>query len=293
MIKNGRPYTNENGSIDDTLITSRNAAEFLIIMKWISENIFTSKSVLNGHTSYGLKHILEHDTGIYLTNNEFKDAMQLAGFNPVDCNELNWRYCISKQSPAFKPRTNNNTNSFSANSIVNNTGIIGNIVKSTVNLSNNQSSIATNNLPNIPQNDTIELDFVPHDNENSLLTCPSCGYECSHFVKTANVNFGNEKSNGIALQFWCEGEHVFYLVIETYKGNSYIVKTSEECTKVHGLNITEETAPVNLAVGLNNIIDITADDEIKIINAYRRFNDSGKEKLLDNIEDMLHLDRYK
>lgn len=55
-------------------------------------------------TSYGLKHILEHDTGIYLTNNEFKDAMLICGYEPVNPQELNWTYCISKKSPAFENR---------------------------------------------------------------------------------------------------------------------------------------------------------------------------------------------
>lgn len=53
-------------------------------------------------SSYGLKHILEKDTGLYLTNNEFKDAMLMCGYEPINPNELNWYYQISKKSPAFK-----------------------------------------------------------------------------------------------------------------------------------------------------------------------------------------------
>ena len=45
--------------------------------------------------------IFEKDTGLYLTNNEFKDAMLMCGYEPVNPNELNWNYCISKKSPAF------------------------------------------------------------------------------------------------------------------------------------------------------------------------------------------------
>ena len=56
------------------------------------------------HTSYGLKHYLEHDTGIYVTNNAFKDAMLICGFEPADPHELNWHYCISEKSPVFKLR---------------------------------------------------------------------------------------------------------------------------------------------------------------------------------------------
>ena len=102
MIKNGRPYTNENGWEDDGLITAHPEKEQDIVMDWIHTNLIPRKTVLHGKTSYGIKHILEHDTGIYLTNNEFKDAMMICGFEPYDPNALNWIYCLSAKSPAFK-----------------------------------------------------------------------------------------------------------------------------------------------------------------------------------------------
>lgn len=107
MIKNGRPYTNENGYTDDGLITSHSDKEVATVKKWIAENIMESNEILQGRTSYGLKHILEHDTGIYLTNNEFKDAMFMAGFKPVNPNEINWRYRIE-----LKRFINNNPSAF-------------------------------------------------------------------------------------------------------------------------------------------------------------------------------------
>lgn len=94
MIKNGRPYSNENGYVDDGLITSHPSNEINAVKQWIADNIMASNEILHGRTSYGLKHLLNHDTGIYLTNNEFKDAMLMAGYQPVDPNELNWEYCI-------------------------------------------------------------------------------------------------------------------------------------------------------------------------------------------------------
>lgn len=94
MIRNGRPYTNENGVVDDTLVTRHDDAELRKIDGWIRKNIRGSRKICVGHTSYGIKHDLERDTGIYLTNNEFKDAMLLAGYKPVDPDELNWRYRI-------------------------------------------------------------------------------------------------------------------------------------------------------------------------------------------------------
>ena len=83
MIKNGRPYTNENGWEDAGLITDHPQEEQDIVLDWIRRNILPRKTVLHGRTSYGMKHILEHDTKIYLTNNEFKDAMMICGFEPI------------------------------------------------------------------------------------------------------------------------------------------------------------------------------------------------------------------
>lgn len=94
MIRNNRPCTNENGYIDDGLITDKSADEIEAVCGWIRDNIRPARKILQGRTSYGLKHILEHDTGVYLTNNEFKDALFLAGFKPVRPDELNWRYRI-------------------------------------------------------------------------------------------------------------------------------------------------------------------------------------------------------
>lgn len=104
MLKNNRPFTNENGFIDAGLITDKDPEEMEEVFKWIHEKLIPRKTHLTGRSSYGIKHTLERDTGIYLTNNEFKDAMLLCGYSPVDPNELNWEYCISKKSPAFASR---------------------------------------------------------------------------------------------------------------------------------------------------------------------------------------------
>ena len=70
-------------------------------LTWIRANVFPRKTVLNGHTSYGMKHILQDRTGIYMSNNQFKEAMLICGFEPFDEKELNWRYCLSNKSPIF------------------------------------------------------------------------------------------------------------------------------------------------------------------------------------------------
>lgn len=104
MMKNGRPYTNENGWEDSRLITDEPKEIQETVRRWIRENIVPRKTPTMTHSSYGMKHILEHDTGIYLTNNQFKDAMMDCGYMPVDENKLNWNYCISERSPAFTVR---------------------------------------------------------------------------------------------------------------------------------------------------------------------------------------------
>ena len=70
-------------------------------LKWIKANIEPRQTPLEGHTSYGMKHVLEHRTNIYMTNNQFKEAMLRCGFYPVKVDELNWHFCISKVSPIF------------------------------------------------------------------------------------------------------------------------------------------------------------------------------------------------
>ena len=97
MLKNGRPYTNEDfppGEADDVLVTRHSLPELVKIAEWIKGNLRHSDTEYR-RSSYSLKHILEEDTGIYLTNNEFKDAMLLAGFEPVKYNEKNWRYRLT------------------------------------------------------------------------------------------------------------------------------------------------------------------------------------------------------
>ena len=54
MIKNGRPYTNENGFTDGALITGREDAVVTAVDGWIRKNIRAGKKVLQGHTSYGM-----------------------------------------------------------------------------------------------------------------------------------------------------------------------------------------------------------------------------------------------
>lgn len=103
MLKNGRPYSIENGYIDSKLLENEPKEIRDCVIEWIHDYIWPRKTPLHNNTSYGIKHILQNDTGIYLTNNQFKDAMMICGFDPVDPNALNWVYRISKRSPIFRP----------------------------------------------------------------------------------------------------------------------------------------------------------------------------------------------
>ena len=96
-IRNGIPWTKN----DESLLTDLPAEDQEAVLNWIKENIRPRKRKLEGRSSYGIKHILEHDTGIYTTNNQFKHAMLLCGYGPVDAHKLNWNYRISRGSPAF------------------------------------------------------------------------------------------------------------------------------------------------------------------------------------------------
>lgn len=69
------------------------------VIAWIKANIFPGKTKWGERGSYKLKHDLQHDTKIYMTNNQFKEAMLVCGFRPVKVNELSWYYRIDRKSP--------------------------------------------------------------------------------------------------------------------------------------------------------------------------------------------------
>lgn len=66
--------------------------------EWILNNIRPYR-MTNSRTSYGIKHILQHDTGIYLTDGEFKGAMLAAGYAPINPDEDEWRFRVQVRIP--------------------------------------------------------------------------------------------------------------------------------------------------------------------------------------------------
>ena len=72
---------------------------------WVMNNLIPTKKAYNySHSSYGLKHILEKDIHIYMTNSQFKMLMIECGYLPKDPKAKNWIFQISERSPAFKKR---------------------------------------------------------------------------------------------------------------------------------------------------------------------------------------------
>ena len=61
------------------------------LQEWI-EREFAPSNEVEPHGSYVLKHILQRLEGLYVTNGEFKGAMLIAGYEPVDRTELNWQF---------------------------------------------------------------------------------------------------------------------------------------------------------------------------------------------------------
>jgi predicted HTH transcriptional regulator len=71
------------------------------VITWCKKYFIISEAFNKDRDSYGLKHVLEEDTGIYLTNGQFKGVMLISGFRHENNEDLNWHFNISKKSPAL------------------------------------------------------------------------------------------------------------------------------------------------------------------------------------------------
>ena len=63
---------------------------------WIDEFIKPAKNINHQQSSYGLKHQFEAVVRRYVSNGQFKIAMQKAGYSPNYPTELNWHFRIRK-----------------------------------------------------------------------------------------------------------------------------------------------------------------------------------------------------
>lgn len=95
MIYKGRPLSKHpEGYIDKALFTDLEEKEQAAVLGWIHDNITPASRTCKDGTSYGIKHLVQYELGIYMTNNQFKDAMLYAGYIPVNQFDLNWEYKI-------------------------------------------------------------------------------------------------------------------------------------------------------------------------------------------------------
>lgn len=74
--------------------------EKAIVQDWIAKHISPRKTVNGRITSYGLKHRLTADTGLYIFNGVMKGAMDAAGYQPVRSLDLNWSWPINYKPEA-------------------------------------------------------------------------------------------------------------------------------------------------------------------------------------------------
>ena len=65
-----------------------------LVFGWIHDHIAPASKTCTRYSSYSLKHMVEDDIGYYITNNQFKDAMLLCGYQPVNANQANWLFRI-------------------------------------------------------------------------------------------------------------------------------------------------------------------------------------------------------
>ena len=105
-VSRGMILTDDNKLVPHMFIDDANEHDApyvneALVTAWIEKNLQPSKYVLEYYTSYTLKHILERDLGIYMTNNQMKCFLRDCGFYPVDAKVTNWKYRITPKSPAF------------------------------------------------------------------------------------------------------------------------------------------------------------------------------------------------
>lgn len=116
--------------------------------------------------------------------------------------------------------------------------------------------------------ESIKLDFAPREIDNAQIFCPICKSETVDFISTLALDSENEKSFGIALKFQCDEGHNFYYAIESYKGNSYIVKTDDTCKIFNKDEIEYENAPISLDDMLNDEHSFAMNKKYRTLDKY-------------------------
>ena len=93
-IKDGRPFSCTETGGDYGLFTDLPVNEQKLCCEWVNKYCIPSATYHRYRTSYGMQHSLENCTGIYMTNNQFKDLMLIKGFEPKNPRCLNWSFKV-------------------------------------------------------------------------------------------------------------------------------------------------------------------------------------------------------
>ena len=101
-VDNDRIYYKIETGNDTANFSDLSEEEQKIVLEWLQWNVWPAKNKLDEHSSYEMKHILNNRTGIYITNNQMKEAMWNLGFRPKKVNTLSWTFKIKKNSPIFQ-----------------------------------------------------------------------------------------------------------------------------------------------------------------------------------------------
>jgi len=103
--RNGLPhsagYLNSYGRceidrLDEALMADLPPSERRIVQEWIRDTFNPIKAYNHKHSTYALKHLLERKTGIYLTNNQMKDALLNMGYTCQNEHTINWFVNVSE-----------------------------------------------------------------------------------------------------------------------------------------------------------------------------------------------------
>lgn len=91
----------DDGAVDDWHFAAMAPEERETVLNWLYWNLIPSEKTTIGN-SYGMKHVLQDRTRIYMTNNQFKEAMLQAGYYPKNPTALNWTFHLKRESPIFQ-----------------------------------------------------------------------------------------------------------------------------------------------------------------------------------------------
>lgn len=86
----------ELDKLDNELMKDLSADKRRVVQEWIRDTFNPIKSYNKKHSTYLLKHLLERKTGVYLTNNQMKDALLNMGYTCENEHKINWLVNVSE-----------------------------------------------------------------------------------------------------------------------------------------------------------------------------------------------------